>query len=167
MIVVSASCGCEDTRNDAGRSKTARPGFMRRFRGLAGWMLPTAIFALIPKCPACLAAYLALGTGVGVSITTATHLRIFLLILCVASVSALAASRIRRLVAGRAHPVEQPADSALGQVLLHEVVHDLNHRGADDHAHHRGQDEQHEWEKDLDGGLAGRFLGANPARGAQ
>jgi hypothetical protein len=38
--------------------------------------------ALVPKCPMCIAAYLALGGGLGVSLTTAAHLRTAMLWLC-------------------------------------------------------------------------------------
>lgn len=42
---------------------------------IAEWSLPSVALIFLPKCPACLAAYIALGTGIGLSFSTAAHLR--------------------------------------------------------------------------------------------
>lgn len=69
-----------------------RSTFLRRAIGASQWVGPTAILALLPKCPACLAGYVLLCTGVGISITTAGMLRTGLLVFGIA-VLAFAALR--------------------------------------------------------------------------
>jgi hypothetical protein len=61
------------------------PSFLRRSLDLTAKVIPVAILAVLPKCPACLAAYVAFGTGIGLSLTTATYLRLSLIVACVAS----------------------------------------------------------------------------------
>jgi hypothetical protein len=52
---------------------------------------------MMPKCPACVAAYIALATGAGISFTTAAHLRLLVLILSIAALAFLAIKGIFRL----------------------------------------------------------------------
>lgn len=75
-----------------------KPPLIRRIMNTIRWLLPGTLLFLIPKCPMCLAAYIALGTGIGLSITTARYLRIALIILCVASLAYLLFRRLRKIV---------------------------------------------------------------------
>ena len=49
-----------------------------------GFLLPGATLVLLPKCPACLAAYIAVGTGLSMSIPAASGLQAILIGLSVA-----------------------------------------------------------------------------------
>lgn len=61
----------------------------RRTRGIAAWLLPGAVLAVLPKCPACFAAYAAAGAGVSLSLSAAGQLRTWIVILCAAVLSSL------------------------------------------------------------------------------
>jgi hypothetical protein len=52
----------------------------------------------LPKCPLCLAAYIAIGTGVWLPLTTTMYLRESLLVLCFASLLYLSARFLHRFV---------------------------------------------------------------------
>jgi len=83
-----------------GRDNARRPASRWRGRGeIAGWIVPSATLALLPKCPACVVGYVALATGLGVSVTTAAHLRTLVVILCMASLVFVVARRLRRFLA--------------------------------------------------------------------
>ncbi len=89
---------CQTATRD--RDNARRPASrLRRGGEIASWIVPSATLALVPKCPACVAAYVALATGIGISLPTATHLRAMLVALCVASLVFIAARRLRSLIA--------------------------------------------------------------------
>ena len=92
---MNAHCCQTATR---GRDDVGRPAsLLRRGGAIAGWIVPGATLALLPKCPACVAAYVALATGLGISMSTAAHLRMLLVVLCTATLVLVASRRLRHL----------------------------------------------------------------------
>ncbi len=75
------------------------PGRARRFCRAAAALLPGAGLLLLPKCPLCLAAWLAAASGLGIPLAAAAHLRTFLAvwIAVVIAVEAVAWHRLHRL----------------------------------------------------------------------
>jgi hypothetical protein len=78
------------------------PPWRRRVLEFCGFAFPSVMLALLPKCPACLAAHVAVWTGLGLTLSTATYLRWSLLIGCVASLLYLVLKRLGRFVTVRA-----------------------------------------------------------------
>ena len=91
---MNSSCCCRRkprTSHEARQQKS----WLRRVRGVAGWILPSALLALMPKCPICLAAYVALCSGFTMSGSSAHILMRTLTVLCIGT---LALCVVRRVV---------------------------------------------------------------------
>lgn len=50
------------------------------------FVVPSALLVLIPKCPMCLAAYLAIMTGIELSVSGASHLQLALTTICLGTI---------------------------------------------------------------------------------
>ncbi len=80
-----------------GGNESRRPlSRWRRGGEIAGWIVPGTMLALMPKCPICLAAYVALATGIGLSLPVAAVLRTALLVVCVLSLGFVVGRRVWR-----------------------------------------------------------------------
>jgi hypothetical protein len=90
---------CCQVRTRAGDNARQPVSGLRRGGEIAGWIVPSATLTLLPKCPLCVAAYVALASGIGISLPTATYLRAMLVVLCVASLVFITARRLRSLIA--------------------------------------------------------------------
>jgi len=83
----SARSGNESPANVATDGLPAPSSRPRRSLTLTRWSLPGLVLILLPKCPACLAAYIALGTGLSLSVAASSYLRWSLLGLSVAAIA--------------------------------------------------------------------------------
>lgn len=83
---MNSSCCCQRKPRTAHEARQ-QESWLRRVRGVAGWILPSALLALMPKCPICLAAYVALCTGFTMSGSSAYILMRTLTVLCIATLA--------------------------------------------------------------------------------
>ncbi|GMV91069.1 MAG: hypothetical protein KJ060_21395 [Candidatus Hydrogenedentes bacterium] len=83
------------------QSPVRRSGLRSRVLETTGWAVPGALLVLMPKCPACVAGYIALATGVGISFTAAAYLRTGLLVASVGLLILLAARQVHGFVRRR------------------------------------------------------------------
>lgn len=59
------------------------------------WIVPGVVLAAMPKCPLCLAAYIALFTGFGISLEAAKFAWWFIAVGCIAVLVYLGATTVR------------------------------------------------------------------------
>ena len=99
MNAPASPCCCRTASTSGTSHRVGCPA--PRHVNLTGWFLPSALLVLMPKCPACLAAYIAMATGLGISLPAAANVRLMLISLCVASLSWLTLRTLHRLIQNR------------------------------------------------------------------
>ena len=88
---------------------------MPRIREITSVVLPSALLALMPKCPMCLAAYVAIGTGFTMSCSSAHLLMRVLTLLCIGTLVFFLVKRIIR------HLLNSPSSTFKSQTPTHEI----------------------------------------------
>src|ERR1700722_3047912 len=71
-------------------------GFVVRAWRKISWVFPAGFLVLMPKCPLCVAMYVAMFSGVGISVSTARWLQGVMVGLCLVSMGYLALKWRRR-----------------------------------------------------------------------
>lgn len=93
------NCCCNDIAPATPPPSQKPASWLRRFFAIFQWAIPLATLALVPKCPACVAAYVFLFTGIGLSFQTATMLRWGLIALSVVPLAYLVFNTVRAALA--------------------------------------------------------------------
>lgn len=78
--------------------RTSRASFAEGFLETSGLIVPASILTLLPKCPMCLAACIALGSGFGLSMSFATYWQWMLVIASAAPLLYLTTRYLGRLI---------------------------------------------------------------------
>ncbi len=98
--------GCCERPQNGGERVGGQNAWLHRTREFAGWIIPGTLLALMPKCPLCLAAYVAMGTGLTISCSSA-HL--LLCMLTTLGIGTLAWGGLQHLRGyGRKRPTHNP-----------------------------------------------------------
>ncbi len=85
---MKTGCICQDG------TRSASP--LQRARRIVAWIIPSATLVLMPKCPLCIAAYVALLGGASITAACASNLRMALLVFSTATLVFLALKRLAR-----------------------------------------------------------------------
>lgn len=93
------SC-CQHATSD-GELLPRRSSWWRCGAAAVKWIVPGATLVLLPKCPACVVAYVTLLTGTGISLANASTLRVALLILCLSTLAVLTLKLVTRWIRAR------------------------------------------------------------------
>lgn len=104
-----------------GEKRISPRSITRRCLDAAAWITPGVTLILLPKCPACVAAYVAL-SGVGISMTTSSYLRTTLVIVCVGSLLFLTINSLRGRTR-RQLSIDQPREMSPPLSPLDDWVH--------------------------------------------
>ncbi len=91
---MNAQCHCGSGTD----RKTQPPTRTRWSLAVVGGLVPSVVLALLPKCPACLAAYLAVGTGASLPFATASSIKTLLVTMCVATLAYSVVRSFPRLI---------------------------------------------------------------------
>jgi hypothetical protein len=95
-VSVAASAECECCRGGPIESPAASRSTSRSVWEIVTGALSVGVWVLMPKCPVCLAAYVALWTGLGLSFATAQYVRWSLLLLSATALLYLVGKRIAK-----------------------------------------------------------------------
>ena len=90
---MNSSCCCQ-RKPRTGHEARQQKSWLGLVRGVAGWILPGALLTLMPKCPICLAAYVALCTGFTMSGSSAHILMRTLTVLCIGTLALCVVRRV-------------------------------------------------------------------------
>jgi hypothetical protein len=98
------------TRTDMNASccTTRRMAGFRRGATVAGWVIPGTALLLAPKCPGCLAAYVALFTGVVLPFAVASWLHTGVIVVSAAALAWLTARVVWRWTSRRRRDAVHP-----------------------------------------------------------
>jgi hypothetical protein len=92
--IIATSSPPPASTTTAAATPAPRRSIFRRGVRKTGWMIPGIVLILMPKCPLCLAAYIALLTGISIPFPAAAWLRLSLIVGCVASLAWLLARQL-------------------------------------------------------------------------
>ena len=89
-------CNLDQTSDAAPNPPAPVPGdgkpptsMMHRTWRTTQWLFPSLLLVLMPKCPICIAAYVALFAGIGISVSTAHWIQILMWSFCLISLAYL------------------------------------------------------------------------------